>query len=168
MKILNAQNRITELLREFSKRVELHNLTDRYDINRVSENIMCLLLRLIYGYQEIRNLNYTDWRNYPGIDIADSQNKIAFQITSTSDNDKVKDTLDKITRNRLYQRYNRFVVYVLTEKARKYTTKQYPSITQNKFAFDAKTDIWDYRDLIQAVAQLEDTAQLGGRAQRHA
>src|ERR1041384_6437260 len=160
MKIRNAQNRITDLLAEFSKQVKLHNLADRYDINRVSENIMCPLLRLIYGYQEIRNLNYTDWRNYPGVDIADSQSRIAFQITSSADNDKIKDTLEKINRHRQYQRYDRFVVYVLTEKARKYSTKQYPSITQNHFAFDAKKDIWDYRDLLQAIAKLEDTSQV--------
>lgn len=158
-KIINPQNRISTLLLEFSNQVKLHNFVDRYDINRVSENIMSPLLRLVYGY-ETKNLNYTHWKNYPGIDLADSENKIAFQITSTSSKDKVVDTLEKVVKYHQYQRYNRFIIYVLTEKGRSYKDKRYAEIIQNRFQFNYEEDIWDYRDLLKAVNQITDANKL--------
>src|SRR5205085_9703182 len=113
MKLLSSQTCINQLLREFSKQVELHNLSDRFDINKVSENIMCPLLRLIYRYEDIRNLNFTDWRNYPGIDLADSKARIAFQITSTSANDKVIVTIENIALHNLSRSYDFLFVIIL-------------------------------------------------------
>lgn len=84
MDVLAVQAKIRELLDTFSRRVERENISDRYDINRLAENVMLPILRLLYGYQDLRNLNYTDARNYPGVDLADDTAKIAFQITSTS------------------------------------------------------------------------------------
>lgn len=86
MDIGAIQERIRELLEIFSRRVNQDNISDRYDINRISESVMVPILRLLYDYRKLRNLNYTDDKNYPGIDLADDEAKIAFQITSTADN----------------------------------------------------------------------------------
>src|SRR5579883_1731137 len=100
MEIDSIQNRIRELLEIFSRRVQQDNISDRYDINRISESIMVPVLRLLYDLRKLRNLNYTDERNYPGIDLADDEARIAFQITSTADNSKVKHTLEQIKKHR--------------------------------------------------------------------
>lgn len=153
MDILSVQNQIRDLLESFSRRVKLENVSDRYDINRLSETIMLPVLRLLYDYKYLRNKNYTDARNYPGIDLADESAKIAFQITSTSDNKKIKDTLQTIKAHQLDKKYERFVVYILTSKQGKYSDKDY-AILDVEFLKDR--DIWDYTDLCKTVSEISD------------
>ena len=59
MDILSVQNQIRDLLEKFSQRVRLENVSDRYDINRLSESIMLPVLRLLYDLKDLRNKNYT-------------------------------------------------------------------------------------------------------------
>lgn len=153
MDILSVQNQIRDLLESFSRRVKLENVSDRYDINRLSETIMLPILRLLYDYKYLRNKNYTDARNYPGIDLADDLAKIAFQITSTSDNKKIKNTLQTIKDHQLDKKYERFVVYILTSKQGKYSDKDY-AILDVEFLKDR--DIWDYTDLCKTVSEISD------------
>lgn len=153
MDILSVQEKIRDLLENFSRRVRLENISDRYDINRLSESIMLPILRLLYDYKDLRNKNFTDARNYPGIDLADETAKIAFQITSTSDNQKIKDTLRTIKFHQLDKVYKRFVVYILTNKQGKYSDKDY-AVLDVEFLKDR--DIWDYTDLCKTVSEITD------------
>jgi hypothetical protein len=153
MDILSVQNQIRDLLEKFSQRVRLENVSDRYDINRLSESIMLPVLRLLYDLKDLRNKNYTDARNYPGIDLADDTAKIAFQITSTSDNKKIKDTLQIIKDHQLDKKYERFVVYILTSKHGKYSDKDYAVLDVD---FLKDRDIWDYSDLCKTVSEISD------------
>lgn len=157
MDIGAIQERIRELLEIFSRRIKQENISDRYDINRISESIMVPVLRLLYDYKKLRNLNYSDELNYPGIDIADDEAKIAFQITSTSDNQKVKHTLEQIKKHKLDKKYNRFIVYILTSKKGKYSDKDYAMMDVE---FHKDRDIWDYLDLSKRVSQIDDVATL--------
>ena len=157
MDVLAVQAKIRELLDTFSRRVERENISDRYDINRLAEDIMLPVFRLLYGYQDLRNLNYTDARNYPGIDLADDTAKIAFQITSTSDNAKIIHTLETIKKHQIDKKYKRIVVYILTKKQGKYSEKNYPTLNVE---FLKDRDIWDFKDLCAEVSKITDFARL--------
>lgn len=157
MDLLTLQEKIKELLLMFSFRVKQENISDRYDINRISETIMVPVLRLLYDYKKLRNLNYTDEKNYPGIDLADDEAKIAFQVTSTADNQKVKHTLEQIKKYHLDSKYDRFIVYILTSKKGKYSDKDYSQIDVD---FIKDRDIWDYLDLSKKVSEIDDIAKL--------
>jgi hypothetical protein len=157
MDILASQEKIRELLMMLSFRVKRENISDRYDINRLSESIMLPVLRLLYDYKDLRNLNYTDERNYPGIDLADDTAKIAFQITSTASNAKIKHTLETIKRHHKDKTYQRFVVFILTEKHGKYSDKDYANVGVE---FLKDRDIWDYKDLSRRVSEITDLARL--------
>ena len=157
MELGKIQERIRELLEIFSRRVKLYNVSDRYDINRISESVMVPVLRLLYDYKKLRNLNYTDEKNYPGIDLADDEAKIAFQITSTADNQKVKHTLEQIKKYHLDKKYDRFIVYILTGKKGRYSDKDYARIEVD---FHKDRDIWDYIDLSKRVSEIDDVARL--------
>lgn len=52
---------------------------------------MCDLLNLTYDY-ELENLN-REKMNYPGIDLGDRYNRVAVQITSESDREKIEKTI---------------------------------------------------------------------------
>lgn len=61
---------------------------------------------------------------------------VAFQITSTSNSEKIKKTLRKFVEYKLYEKYDSLIIYILTEKQQSYSGKGYEELIQNKFAFD--------------------------------
>lgn len=124
------------------------NLTDK---NRLSETVLIPLLSEVYGYTKLKNLNDTEQENYAGIDLADRQAKVAFQITSDPGNEKIKETLKKFIDRELYKEYEHLIFYIITEKQQSYSGKGQQEIIQGKFVFDKDTDILDYQDILKKV-----------------
>jgi hypothetical protein len=155
MNLDRTQSRINELMSLFVTQVKGAAAMSRTDINRVSELVMIPLFTHICGYKNLKNLNYTENFNYPGIDLGDNKAKVAIQVTSTTDNEKIKDTLQKFVKYELYKKYDRLIIYILTEKQKTYTGSGHQEIIQDKFAFDKDKDIWDYRDLLKTVGSLQ-------------
>ena len=88
----------------FVTTVESANSAGRTDINKDSETVLIPLLAEVYGYKNLRSLNTTEYANFPAIDLADDEAKVAFQVTSTTNIDKVKDTLRKFIATRPAQK----------------------------------------------------------------
>jgi hypothetical protein len=151
MRLLQVQNEIAELMAKFVYGVEAHTALGRADINRLSEVVLTPLLREVFGYENLRNLNTTEEMNYPGIDLADDTARVAFQITATPDNEKIKYTLRKFVEYELYKKYDRLIIYILTKRQRSYSDNSYPSILQDKFGFSPENDIWDSRTILDAM-----------------
>ena len=66
---------------------------NRTDINRISEVVLIPLFAELFGYKNLKTLNTPLQPNYPGIDLGDETARVAFQITSSADNEKLKETL---------------------------------------------------------------------------
>lgn len=155
MELLRSQNRINTLMSRFVTQIKGATAMTRTDINKVAETLLIPLLSEVYGYTHLQNLNDTEGSNYPGIDLGDETARVAFQITSTSNSEKIKKTLRKFVKYKLYEKYDKLIIYILTEKQQSYSGRGYNEIIQNKFTFDKDKDIWDYRDILEAVANLQ-------------
>jgi len=155
MNLLESRNRINNLMSSFVTQVKGATAMGQTDINRISETVLIPLFAEVYGYKNLRNLNTTEGANYPGIDLGDEIARVAFQITSTSDNDKVKDTLRKFADYELYKKYDRLIIYILTERQRSYSNAAYKAIIQGRFAFDADKDVLDYRSILGETAAFQ-------------
>lgn len=140
----------------FVAQIEGATAMNRTDINKVAETILIPLLAEIYGYTNLKNLNYTEDSNYPGIDLGDETARVAFQITSTSDSDKVKHTLIQFVENKFYEKYDKLIIYILKKKQKSYSDSGYEKIIQGNFTFDKDKDIWDYRDILKEVANFQN------------
>lgn len=127
----------------------------RTDINRVSEVVLVPLLSRIFNLPYLRNLNYTEYFNYPGVDLGDAEAKVGIQVTSTASSDKIKDTLTKFINHELYKKYDRLIIYILTEKQSSYAERQFEEIIQGKFTFDKDRDILDYRDCLKVISSFQ-------------
>lgn len=125
------------------------------DINRISEVVLIPLFRELFGYKNLKILNTPQEPNYPGIDLGDETARVAFQITSNADNDKIKETLTQFVKNQFYREYDRLIIYVLTTKQKTYSGKAHKEIIQDRFVFHTKNDIKDYRDLLAIVNTLQ-------------
>jgi len=155
MNLNQTQERILELFAIFVTQVKGATAMSRTDINRVSEVVLVPVLSRVFDYPHLRNLNYTEYFNYPGVDLGDAEAKVAFQVTSTSNSDKVKDTLTKFVKNELYKKYERLIIYNLAEKQDSYSGKGFEEIIQGKFQFDKDRDIIDYRDVLKVISSLQ-------------
>ncbi|MCL5998005.1 MAG: SMEK domain-containing protein [Chloroflexi bacterium] len=130
----------------------------RTDINKVSENILIPIFSEVYGYRNLRNLNYSESENHPSVDLGDDVARVSIQVTSTSTSLKIKETLKGFIEHELYRKYDRVIVYILTEKQKTYSANIFNDITQGKVVFDVDKDIFDYRDLLREIGNLQADA----------
>jgi len=119
-----------------------------YDGNIFSEHTICEVLNCIYGYQ-LKNIN-SDKSNHPAIDLADKENSIAFQISSTKTKQKIQETINKFITHNLHDEYDQLFVFILGKKQ-----KTYPKFDQaSKISFDNTKNILDFSDLLGRVKYL--------------
>ena len=155
MNLLAIRNNINKLMSVFVAEVNGATAMNQTDIHRISETVLIPLFTEVYGYKNLKNLNTTERTNYPGIDLGDETAKVAFQITSTFRIEKVKDTLQKFVDIELYKKYDRLIIYMLTERQKSYSEVALKSIIQNRFAFNPDKDILDYRDVLRKVEDFQ-------------
>jgi len=145
------QKSIINSLSWLSKEVSLCNSMNFTDINVHSEYFYRDLLNLAFGY-ELENINILE-PNSAAIDLGDSKNKIAIQVTSTSKLDKTKKTVNKFIEKNLYEKYDRLIILNITEK----TSHKVPTIGDGNYMLDTKDDIWDIQTLVTRFNNLKDS-----------
>ena len=159
MNLEKSQYKIRELMTRFVTEIKVAGAMDKTDINRVSENVLVPLLSEIYEHTELKNLN-VDRSNFPAIDLGDEKTGIVYQITSTANSRKIKNTLQKFVKHKLYEKYDHLIVYILKEKQKRYQGRGFDEIIQGKFSFDKKNDILDYRDLLKEISGFSSVDKL--------
>jgi hypothetical protein len=155
MNLNEIQERINRLLSFFMTEVKGATAMGRADINRVSEVVLVPLLSKVFGYPNLANLNQTERVSHPAIDLGDPVARVAFQVTSTSNSKKVKETLAKFVKHELYKQYDHLIIYNLAEKQGSYSGEGFGDIIQGKFKFDKDKDIIDYRDVLKVVSSFQ-------------
>ena len=75
--LTQIRNQITA----YQLNVKSDNKAHRYNINDRAEALPIPLFKLLFGWDELKDLNI-DLVNFPGIDPGDDKNKIAIQVTS--------------------------------------------------------------------------------------
>lgn len=146
--------RISQLLARFSEQVKILNSNSEFGINIHAENILIKLLNTIYG-SDLKNVNYEEGKNYPSIDLRDTQKRIAIQVTSTANLHKIKDTLKKFVDNKLYQDFDSVRIFIITEKQTTYDFTSINKIIDGRFSFSV-SDIVDKKDLYLELNKQND------------
>lgn len=141
-----------------SKWTSLKNVIWLFDSNRVAQDFFCWLFSLVFWYNNLKELDKLNWiPNYPAIDLWDIDNKIAFQITTDSSSDKIKETISKFIKHKLYEKYDKLIIFIIWDKQKSYTTK---FNTKDLFVFNKDNDIWDDNFLISEIDKINDIKKL--------
>lgn len=141
----------SELLYKLCDLVESRNSLNYYDINISSEYFFIPLLNQVFDCN-LQNLN-TKEKNAAAIDLYDTNGKIAIQVTSNSSADKIRNTIVKYCKNKLYEKYKRLVVVVIV-RSHSYRT-DFTKDTGGKFTFSKNNDIFTINSLIKAISALD-------------
>jgi hypothetical protein len=125
-----------------------HNALNLQDLNLISEYDICQILNLIYDYSlENSNLKHS---NQPAIDLADRNNRIAFQVTTDKSVKKVQQTLNKFDLYQLDQQYDQLYIMILGDRQKRYPSLKIPE----GISFDPKEQIIDFKTLIKTAHHL--------------
>ena len=132
---------------------------DYFDEHKEAEYFFCKPLSLLFD-ANVTNIN-SERRNFPGIDLADRNKRISFQITSTNTKQKVQHTLNEFLDNDLDKDFDRVIVLIVGDK----TPPPCANLTfKRPFDFDVKRDVWNISRLIQEFEALpaDDRHKLRG------
>jgi hypothetical protein len=140
--------RVNKLLAVWKANIETNKPLNFYDINLVAEDVAAKLLNWVFNL-ELENLNERQ-KNFPGIDLGDTKNKIAFQVTSRNDSKKIKESLEKFMNgpNRTFSEGMKF--FIINDKP-KLGRQRYDSICPD---FDIDIDILTLDDLIVEIKKI--------------
>jgi hypothetical protein len=155
MKLQNLYNDIADQIAVLRHRVKASAALGFVDVNLVSERLLLPIFRIIFDAPNLQDLNLAERKNFPAVDFGDDTKRIAIQVTSTNDLDKVKSTIETFVRHRLYSRFDRLIIYVLSDRQTSYSQKAADIATAGFFKFDVETDIIDYLGLLGCIKRLD-------------
>ncbi|OCX52769.1 hypothetical protein BEL04_00065 [Mucilaginibacter sp. PPCGB 2223] len=152
-------NKITTYAARFVLEVEGFNANSQYHINIHAESFLIPVLNETFGL-ELENLNSTQKKNYPAIDLADFKNRVAFQVTATSDFEKIKNTLESFFKYKLNEQFDVLYIYIITHKKENYNATKLRAIMPGDFVFDVNENIIDKDDLLKKINAISSTPKL--------
>ncbi len=152
-------NKITTYSARFVLEVEGFNAANKYDINIHAENFLIPVLNETFGLN-LENLNSTQKKNFPAIDLADFKNRVAFQVTATSDFSKIETTLEKFFNHELHKYFDVLYFYIITEKKEKYKDDKLAKLIPDGFTFNTKDHVIDREILLQKINDISSTPKL--------
>jgi hypothetical protein len=152
-------NKINTYASRFVVEVQGFNATSQYHINIHAESFLIPVLNEVFGIQ-LENLNATQRKNYPAIDLADFKSRVAFQITATSTIDKIKTTLDTFKKHGLFEYFDVLYFYILSEKQQSYAQDKIDSLLPDGFNFDVMQNIVDMDNILQRINAISSTTKL--------
>lgn len=152
-------NKINTYAARFVVEVEGFNASSLYDINIHAESFLIPVLNEVFGLR-LENLNSSQKKNYPAVDLADFSNRVAFQVTASSDLEKIKYTLEKFRDHKLDEVFDVLYIYVITHKKEKYNDEKLKPLLPRDFIFSTVENVIDKDDILQKVSALSSTPKI--------
>ena len=158
MRQLEIENQLRNVVSRIVVQVELATSQGRTDINLALEDAFIPILKSVYNLPNLVNLNRKQ-KNYPGIDLGDDHDRVAFQITSTTTLDKVKATIRQFMDRAYYNTFDELFILMLARKQASYSQASINELVTDQFAFNCKKHIIDFGDVLVQVSGLRLAAQ---------
>lgn len=148
----------------FTEQVKILNSNGEFSINLHAENILINVLNVIFDCN-LKNVNYEENKRYPSIDLRDQRKRIAIQVTSTGNIEKVKHTLSGFVEKGLYKDYDTLFIYIITEKQKSYKQSSIDDIIGNKLVFSPdfiidKKDLYIKLNAMNDIRKIESVCQM--------
>mgnify|MGYP001446092944 CR=1 FL=1 len=152
-------NKINTYAARFVLEVQGFNATNQYHINIHAESFLIPVLNETFQLN-LENLNSTQRKNFPAIDLADFGNRVAFQVTATSDITKIEDSIEKFFNHELNKYFDVLYFYIITHKKEKYNDAKFSNLLKDGFVFNAKQHVIDIDILLQKINEISSTPKL--------
>lgn len=158
MKQVEIENQLREVVSRLVTEVDMATNQGRLDVNLISEDAWIPILKEVYQCPNLINLNRKH-KNFPGIDLGDEQDRVAFQVTSSTDIEKVKSTLEQFKKRNYKNAFDELYIFTLRTKQKSYSQEAIDKVIGDDIRFDAKEHIIDPGDILAAITGLRLPAQ---------
>lgn len=158
MRQLEVENQLRDVVSRLIVQVELATSQGRTDINLALEDAFIPILKSVFNLPHLINLNRKQ-KNFPGIDLGDDHDRVAFQITSTTGLEKVKFTVRQFMDRSYYNSFDELYVLMLSRKQASYSQKAINTLLTQDFSFNCAKHIIDLGDILGMVSGLRLAAQ---------
>ncbi len=132
---------------------EHRGLLHLFDNHTVAQHFFRRLLNAAYQLELVELDNLAE--NFPAIDLADANKRIAYQVTTEKASEKVTKTLSKFKQHKLDARFDTVKILIIGDRQQTYDAVRIP----DKLKFSTTDDIIDVAGLLKHIKTL-DTAQL--------
>lgn len=158
MRQLEVENQLRDVVSRIIVQVELATAQGRTDINLALEDAFIPILKSVFNLPHLINLNRKQ-KNFPGIDLGDDHDRVAFQVTSTTGLEKVKFTIGQFMGRSYHNTFDELYVLMLGKKQASYSQSAVNALLTEDFSFNCAKHIIDLSDILRMVAGLRLAAQ---------
>lgn len=158
MRQIDIENQLREVVSRLMTEVDLATKQGRLDLNLISEDAWIPILKEVYQCPNLINLNRKH-KNFPGIDLGDEQDRVAFQVTSSTDIEKVKSTLEQFKKRNYKNAFDELYIFTLRSKQKSYSQEAVDKVVGDDIRFDVKENIIDPGDVLAGITSLRLPAQ---------
>lgn len=155
---LEIESELRDVVSRIITQVDLSTKQGRLDINLSLEDALIPILKAVYNLPGLINLNRRQ-KNFPGIDLGDDHDRVAFQVTATTSLEKIKKTVTHFVDKQFYSSFDELYILMLTNKQASYSQPAIDQITDGRFEFSTKKHIIDLSDILSKVTGLRIPAQ---------
>ncbi|OLP58936.1 hypothetical protein BJF93_23230 [Xaviernesmea oryzae] len=158
MRQIEVENQLRDVVSRIIVQVELATAQGRTDVNLALEDAFIPILKSVFNLPHLINLNRKQ-KNYPGIDLGDDHDRVAFQVTSTTGLEKVKFTVGQFISRSYYNTFDELYVLMLGRKQSSYSQNAVNALLTENFSFNCAKHIIDLGDILGMVTGLRLAAQ---------
>ena len=152
-KLQEYKERIIKGLKDLERHATLSNSEGKFDLNKDAEEFYRGLLNLFYGWH-LKAMNDNKDPNYEGIDLGCIESKVAVQVTSESDSEKVHHSIKGFRNKGLTNGYEELYVLMFRGKA-DFPRADFNKTVDGSFVFDKSKHIIDHDDLCSKLKDAE-------------
>ncbi|MCG7548801.1 SMEK domain-containing protein [Pseudoalteromonas sp. Of7M-16] len=158
MEAISIENELREVVSRIITQVDLATKQGRLDVNLTLEDALIPILKEVFQLPRLVNLNAKQ-KNYPGIDLGDEHDRIAIQVTSTTNIEKVKKSIKVFLEHGFESNFDELIILVLSQKQKSYSQDAIDKVTGGKINFSAKSHIVDLSDVLAKITSMRLPAQ---------
>lgn len=143
--------RVSKRLEEIAAAIKMNNKNNLTDINVICEEIFGQILNRLYDIHLV-SLSAKVSGNFIAVDLIDYENRIAFQVTSRDDREKIEKTIEKFNGSDLIGHVDTLNILVLNSNIHHYRE---PDIVllENRKEFSYSKNILNFNKLIEEIAK---------------
>lgn len=156
---LELENELRDVVSRLMSQVSIAGKQTRTDINLASEDAWIPILRELFQAPKLENLNRHQ-KNYPGIDLGDTENRICFQVTATTNIEKVKDSVGTFIEKKYFNTFDDLYIFILVKRQKTYSQEAIDKIIgDNSFLFSTSEHIIDPEVLVEKISSMRFATQ---------
>ena len=143
--------RVSKRLEEIADAIKMNNKNNLTDINVICEEIFGQILNRLYDIHLV-SLSAKVSGNFIAVDLIDYENRIAFQVTSRDDREKIEKTIEKFNSSDLVGHIDILNILVLNSNIHHYREPGIVHLKNGK-EFSYSKNILNFNKLIEAIAK---------------